>query len=341
MPARVIALALVASAMCSARVTAALNVEVLRSIGGLPPHIVGLFEEPLGFQQAPGGGYVVFDRRGHSVYGVDAARSEASKIVEIGQELGRIIQPRGFDVSASGSFVVADAPRSVQRVQLFEPGGRRVGGFTLPTRDTAVPIRFDQFVVSGVASIQYAGTSLLISHPESGALITEYTAAGVPLRSIGRLRDTGHEQDRDLHVALNVGLPLADPTGGYFYVFVAGIPMFRKYDARGTLLFERHVEGRELDGYLATIPTQWPTRRVEDREIPLVTPAVRTAAVDGRGRLWISLAQPYTYVFDPHGDKIRTVQFRGAGILSPTSLSFTRAGRLLVTPGCYEFNPGG
>jgi hypothetical protein len=72
-----------------------------------------------------------------------------------------------------------------------------------------------------------------------------------------------------------------------------------------------------------------------------VTPAIRTAAVDGRGRLWISLAQPYTYVFDPQGDKIRTVQFRGAGIVSPTSLSFTRTGRLLVTPGCYEFNPGG
>jgi hypothetical protein len=69
-------------------------------------------------------------------------------------------------------------------------------------------------------------------------------------------------------------------------------------------------------------------------------PAIRSAAVDARGRLWISLNQPFTYVYDKQGDKIRTVQFRAAGLLSPTSLSFTSNGRLLVTPGCYEFNPG-
>ena len=28
----------------------ALGVEILQSIGGLPPHVVGLFEEPLAFQ---------------------------------------------------------------------------------------------------------------------------------------------------------------------------------------------------------------------------------------------------------------------------------------------------
>lgn len=340
MPARTLAGALVAVAMLGAHTDAALNVEVLRSVGGLPPHIAGLFEEPLGFQQAPGGQYYVFDRRGHTVYGVDADKSAAVRIVEIGQELGRILQPRGFDVSASGSFVVADAPRSVDRVQLFGPRGARVGGFTLPARQTSAAITFGQFVINGVASIQYSGANLLISHPESGALITEYSPAGFALRSVGQLRPTGHEADRDLHLAFNVGLPIVDPTGGYYYVFLGGHPAFRKYNQAGTLLFERHIEGAELDGYLATLPTTWPTRQVQDREIPLVTPAVRAAAVDGRGRLWVSLTQPYTYVYDQQGDKIRTVQFRAAGVISPTSLSFTSAGRLLVTPGCYEFAPG-
>ena len=115
--------------------------------------------------------------------------------------------------------------------------------------------------------------------------------------------------------------------------------MFRKYDAEGNLLFERHIEGAELDDLLATLPTRWPTRRVEDRELPLVTPTVRTAAVDPAGRLWVSLSLPYTYVYDSHGDKMRTLQLRAAGTISPTSLFFTRDGRLLVTPGCYEFQP--
>jgi len=48
---------------------------------------------------------------------------------------------------------------------------------------------------------------------------------------------------------------------------------------------------------------------------------------------------PFTYVYNTGGDKIRTLQFTGAGLISPTSLSFSRSGKLLVTPGCYEFDP--
>ncbi|MBI2186657.1 MAG: hypothetical protein HYU37_05970 [Acidobacteria bacterium] len=318
---------------------AALTSEVLRSVGGLPPHIVGLFEEPLSFQQAPGGGYYVFDRRGHTVYSVDAARTNALKVVEIGPEAGRIIQPRGFDTSPAGPFVVADAPRSGERVQIFGDTGARRGGFTLPVRERTAAIAFGTLVLNGIASIQYGADSLLISHPESGALITEYSTGGRARRSIGRLRATGHEDDPELHLALNVGLPLFDPTGGYVYVFLAGRPMFQKYDAAGRLLFERHIEGPEIDRYLAALPDRWPTRRVEDRELPLVTPAIRAAAVDPRGQLWISLMEPSTYVYDGQGDKVRSVQFSAAGIISPTSLFFTKDGRLLVTPGCYEFKP--
>jgi hypothetical protein len=337
MPARTLALVFVAAAACGVRLDA-LTVEVLQSVGGLPPHIVGLFEEPLGFQQAPDGGYLVFDRRGHTVYRVDPGRTSATKVVEIGQELGRILQPRGFDVSSTGTFVVADSPRRLDRVQLFGARGDPVGGFSLPDRDVVAAMTFDRFVVGGVSSIQFSGENLLVSHPESGALMTEYTRGGRPIRSMGRLRETGHEQDRDLHLALNVGVPVVDPTGGYFYVFMGGRPMFQKYSAAGTLLFERQIEGVELDAYRATLPSQWPTRQVDDRELPLVTPAVRAAAVDARGNLWVSLTLPFTYVYDRQGDKIRSLQFRAAGLISPTSLSFTRTGRLLVTPGCYEFN---
>jgi hypothetical protein len=329
-------LALLAGA--SAAPHAALRVELLRSSGGLPPHIVGLFEEPLGFQQTPGGPYYVFDRSAHTVYTVEADKSAARKLVEIGQEEGRILQPRGFDVRRDGAFVVADAPRGQERVQIFGPAGLRTQGFFLPGRPAPAVIA-GSLVLSGIASIQFSGERLLVSHPESGALFTEYSQAGWALRSFGRLRDTGFEQDRDLHLALNAGLPLVDPRGGYYFVFLGGRPMFRKYDEQGVLLFERYVQGAELDDLLAVLPTRWPTRKVEDRELPFVTPTIRTAAVDPAGRLWISLSLPYTYVYDSQGDKVRTVQFRSAGSISPTSLFFTGDGRLLVTPGCYEFEP--
>jgi len=316
----------------------ALTVEILKSIGGLPPHIVGTFEEPIQFQQSANGVYYVFDRRGHTVHSIDAGRTVARKVVDIGFEDGRIIQPTGFDLAPDGRFVVADVPRAQQRLQTFSATGERLTGFFLPG-EPAARIIVDSLMLNGAGSVQHTGGSLLLSHPESGALFTEYSVGGYAWRSIGTARATGFESDRDLHVAMNAGLPLVDPTGGFYYVFITGTPMFRKYDAKGNLLFERYIQGREIDDYLAAQPNQWPRRRAHSREVPFVTPVIRAAAVDPRGQLWISLGVPYTYVYDAQGDKLRTVQFQAAGIISPRSLFFTSRGRLLVTPGCYEFDP--
>jgi hypothetical protein len=317
--------------------SAAVRVELLRSIGGLPPHIVGEFEDPVAFQQAANGVYYVFDRRAHAVWTVDPARRNARKAVTIGAESGRLFDPYGFDAAPDGTFVVADVPKSEDRVQLFDQAGTWKGGFFIQDRPAA-RVTLGNLVLSGIGAIRHTGRSLLVSQPERDVLITEYSLDGRTTRSIGRLRATGYEQEHDLHVAMNGGLALADPTGGYYFVFITGRPLFRKYDAAGTLLFERHIEGREIDDFLANQPTQWPRRRVVDREIPVVTPVIRSAAVDARGELWISLVVPYTYVYDTEGDKARTVQFSAAGIISPTSLAFSPKGTLLVTPGCYEFN---
>ena len=69
-----------------------------------------------------------------------------------------------------------------------------------------------------------------------------------------------------------------------------------------------------------------------------VRPVVRAATADAGGSLWISLDVPYTYVYDRTGDKQRVVQFRAAGLMSPTGLSFTTSGRILATPGCFLFD---
>ncbi|OFW48480.1 MAG: hypothetical protein A3G77_13430 [Acidobacteria bacterium RIFCSPLOWO2_12_FULL_68_19] len=55
---RTCALLLLAMTSLGAR-PAALPVEVLPASGGLPPHIVGLFEEPRGFDTSPAGPFVV------------------------------------------------------------------------------------------------------------------------------------------------------------------------------------------------------------------------------------------------------------------------------------------
>jgi hypothetical protein len=317
---------------------ARLKVEVLRATYAIPAHIAGAFAEPYAFQQTDAGQYFVFDRRAHAVYTI--VNGTARKVVEIGAEPGRVLQPSAFDIDPSdGTFVVADAPLLRERVQTFTSQGSRMAGFTLSGRELP-RITFGNMVLNGIGSLQFTGSSLLINQPETGALISELDLYGTPKRTFGQLRATGHEADRDLHLALNVGLPLVNPIGGYYFVFQSGVPLFRKYDRTGKLLFERHVEGPEVDQAIRDLPTQWPQRRTPEGDvIPLVPPTVRTAAVDRQGHLWVSLVQPYTYVYDEDGEKIRTVQFRGADVIGPDSLFFTKDGRVLVTPGLYEFKP--
>jgi hypothetical protein len=314
----------------------ALAVEVLRSSNAVPAHVAGQFREPVGFEQSASGQYFVFDRRAHTVYGLDAQMSSAWTVVTIGGESGKIIDPTAFAVEPNGSFVVADAPNNRERIQIFTPAGFRIGGFLLPGRLKARVV-MDTAVLSGIGSLQYTGTSILMSQPETGALIAEYELNGGVHRTIGRLRHTGHEDDPELHLALNSGIPLVDPAGGFFFVFQTGEPVFQKYDAAGQLVFERRIQGREIDALIAGLPSKWPRRQTGEGELPLVTPTIRTAAVDPDGHLWVAFTVPYTYVFDRDGDKIRTVQFRGAGMMTPSSLFFAKDHKILVTPGLFEF----
>lgn len=313
------------------------RVDVLRAVSALPVEIVGEFREPLGYERLASGDELVFDRRGHSVYGIGPDRSAARKLVSIGGEEGRVIEPTAFDAEPDGTFVVADAPNGRERIQIFAADGKRAGGFPMQYRATP-RVTLGSLSLSGVGTMQFTGRSILISQPETGGLMVEYGLAGTPVRTIGRHRTTGHEADRELHLALNAGIPLKAEDGSYWFVFLAGEPAFSRFDAKGTLLFHRRIQGREVDPVVAALPSVWARRSIEGTEIPLVAPTVRTAALDPSGRLWVSLVVPFTYVFDELGEKVRTVQFQAAGLTTPGSLTFPTPTRLLVTPGCFEFD---
>ena len=317
---------------------AALPVQALRSVSALPPHVAGTFREIAACHVSPEGDLIVFDRRAHAAWLVPAGGTPR-EIVQIGVEPGRILMPVAFDSAPDGTFVIADAPYLTERVQIFFYRGGAAGGFTVPGRSTP-RVALGNDVLSGVGSLDYTGKTVLVSRPESGALVTEYALDGKALRSFGELRATGSEQEQDLHLSLNAGLPLAIPgDAGFYFVFLAGVPTFRRYDAAGKLLFERHIQGVELDSHLRALPKAWPKRKTAEGEFPIVPPTVRTAAIDRDGHLWLSLVSPYTYVYDTGGDKVRTVQFHGAGIMSPSNLHFTPQGQLITAPGCYTFNP--
>ena len=171
-----------------------MSADVLRSVDAVPAHVAGRFRDPAGFQQSASGQYFVFDRRSHIVYGIDESRSSAWQIVHIGNEAGRIIDPTAFAVAPDGTFVVADAPDNQERIQVFTPGRvphRRLhaaGPHARPRRPRRPGAERHR-----LASVH--GTSILISQPETGALVTEYSLAGKASRSFGTPGATGHEDD--------------------------------------------------------------------------------------------------------------------------------------------------
>src|SRR4029079_2462940 len=197
---------------------AALKPEILQAKRAVPAHLAGRFREALGFQQSKPGQYFVFDRRAHTVYGLDEELTSVWEIVQIGAETGRIIDPTAFAVEPEGTFVVADAPNGRERIQIFSAAGFRIARVLVRGRLTT-RVTLGDVVLNGIGTLQYTGRSILMSQPETGALIAEYTLQGGINRLIGSLRATGHEEDRDLHVALNSGIPLVDPKGGFLFVF--------------------------------------------------------------------------------------------------------------------------
>ena len=154
------------------------------------------------------------------------ASAAARQLVSIGGEDGRVIEPTAFDADPDGTFVVADAPNGRERVQIFAPDGRRAGGFQLPGRATP-RVTLGSLSLSGIGTLQFTGRSVLISQPETGGLMTEYGLAGTPVRTIGRLRATGHEGDRDLLEGLDPRRDALSPFGAGVAAHLRGLVAWR------------------------------------------------------------------------------------------------------------------
>jgi hypothetical protein len=310
--------------------------ETVRAIDSLPAHIVGRLREPLACARTERGPYYLFDRRGHAVHTFNPTDQTFRTLVDIGSEDGKVLEPSGFSLAPDGSFAISDAPGGRARVQVIGPAGLRRHTFARP-RTVVSRLRIGPLALGGAGSLHFTGERVIVSEPESGWLITELDLDGTPVRSLGRLRPTGQEHDPELHLALNAGMVCPDRAGGWWFVFLAGTPVVRRYEASGALAFERVLQGPELDAVLATQPQRWPRRSVEGREVPLVVPTVRAAATAPDGALWVSFVVPVTYVIAPDGEKSCTLAFDAAGPVAPTSLSFPSRDTVMVTPVCALF----
>lgn len=317
--------------------TSAATVDVLRPTAALPVTIATSFRDPAAFVAMATGESVVFDRRAGVIEVIDAARTSTRVLLSPAPDHGGLVTPSAIAPGPEDLLAVADAVRGYDRIQYFTLSGTRVGGFVLSDAPRS-HVALNGFQLNGIGSLQFARQSFLVNLPARGQLVSELGVQGETIRQFGQPRRASEPLDPQLDAMLNIGIPLVDPMGGYDFVFQTGVPILRHYDAAGALVFERHIEGVELDESIAQLPTIWRRPGGEGR-LPITQPLVRSAAVDAEGRVWVALGVPFVYVYDRHGEKIRTVQLTAAGPIIAESLFFAKNGRLLVTPGCYEFTP--
>ena len=318
---------------------AEMRVEVLTSIGGLPPEIVGVYREASVFQQIASGQYFVFDRRAHAVFGVDAGEPPPGSSSTSARRPGGVLDPTAFDAEPGGSFVVADAPGGRERVQIFSSSGRQLGGFTLPGRAEA-RITIDSVVLSGIGSLQYNGSV----HPDEPAR---------DRRAHDGVRPRRHADPLDWCAAADwprggrgsppgpeCGPAAGQPEGRLLLRLPGGRPDVPEVrPAEASSCSSGTSRGSSSIRAIAALPTVWPRRPGAGRGGTCRwsrRSSGRRPSIP-QGNLWIALVLPYTYVYDADGKKTRVVQFRGAGVIAPSSLFFTAPGACWSTPGCYEF----
>jgi hypothetical protein len=220
------------------------DLEVLIAARGLPRAFTSQLLDTIGYAETGTGESLVLDRRSHVVWTVDAKRATWRKVVLAGEKLGQIAYPTALAVGPGDQFVVADVSQGADRLQWFDLTGKMAGAFWLPDKHSP-PMIVLSVMFNGIGALHFTGESFYVGYPFRGSLISEVDLKGLTVRQIGLQRTTGQESDPELHLALNSGVVAADPTGGFYYVFQAGEPLFRKYDADGRLVFERHSSDPE------------------------------------------------------------------------------------------------
>ena len=290
----------------------------LKSVAALPAHVAGQFEQLTACQQTA-------ERRLFRLRSPRAFRLHRAAEPRAGAEAHRdrrrgraraATRPRSIS-RGDDTFVVADAPGGRPRIQIFTTSGSTIGGFYLQGR--AVP-------------------RVTLRQPGAERHRRDRVHRQVALRESARARraDRRVQRRRADRCARSArcARPATRPTPTSTWRSTpadrlanprpaastsSSLPACRSSASTtpsGRLVFERHIEGTELDEFIQGAAHHLEARRTGDGEIPLVLPSVYAAAADAAGQS-VDLARrsDSRTSTTPAGEKRRTVQFRAAGRL--------------------------
>jgi peroxiredoxin len=242
----------------------------------------------------------------------------------IGSAPGRLFHPGYLDISGDGTVFVEDGGN--ERIVKFDQKGHYAGEF-----------RVNAFQGMAVDT----QNQLYLGQPEEGNLITVYSSTGTKLRSFGQLKKYSEiygEANRDKDVLYRTALNrvrLATDRDGNLYVGFMIVPLIQKYSPDGTLVFERRLEGPEIDRLSEAIhKRRYIATKVDGVDVRII--ALDPVIDPANGNIMVPLVDGSVYVADREGNKLSLLRpawtNRGDGTFYPFIAGLGANGEFMVTP---------
>ncbi|MBA3242225.1 MAG: hypothetical protein H0T60_13430 [Acidobacteria bacterium] len=264
--------------------------------------------------------YVVSDRTRSSVLVINERSEIVREIGGIGSAPGRLFRPGYLDVASEGAIYVQDGGN--ERIQSFDIEGRYLGGFATT--------RFTGFAAG-------AGGEVFLGQPEKGNLVSVYSREGKALRSFGSLKKLSEVYGPDFALddekwrnAINRVKLSIEPDGGVLVSFMLA-PFIQKYTREGELVFERRLEGPEVERLAEAVvsPGGGGNLTVTTDGFPEHVMSLEAVSLPG-GEINVILTDGSVYVADAEGNRVRVVRPRAEGRFTPEMIGRSPAGETVV-----------
>ena len=270
------------------------------------------------------GKYLLTDVKRNRVLIVKDNMEVEREFGRIGSGPGQLLHPGYIDVARDGTIYVNDGGN--ERIVKFTSAGAYLGEFQVAS--------YEGMAVG-------AENELFLGQPQEDNLVTVYSSSGKKLRSFGQLKKFSEiygaafaDNDALYKTALNQ-VRLSTDKDGNLYVSFMLIPLIQKYSPQGKLLFERKLEGPEIDQLMEKIQKRkyiTGNRDGAEGRIIALDPVIEPAT----GNILVPLVDGSIYVADRDGNKLALLHpqwpEQATRTFYPYVAGLGAKGELLVTP---------